>query len=114
MRRNLITDFTLPKSPKIKGYVETSGAGAWTIDESLNVTSITDNGAGDFTINWTTAFDSANYAVFCSMIGTTVLWMGETSTTAKSASVVRFELEAFVTATLTDPSVGVSVIALEL
>lgn len=32
-----------------------------TIDASFNVSSITDNGAGDWTVNFTTVFSSANY-----------------------------------------------------
>lgn len=38
-----------------------------TIDASFGVSSITDNGTGDWTVNWSTAFSSANYAV-CSNI----------------------------------------------
>jgi hypothetical protein len=34
-----------------------------TLLASYNVSSLTDNGAGDITVNWTTAFSSANYAV---------------------------------------------------
>lgn len=34
-----------------------------TIDASAGVSSITDNGTGDWTLNWSTAFSSANYAV---------------------------------------------------
>lgn len=33
-----------------------------TIDASVGVSSITDNGTGDWTVNWSTAFSSANYA----------------------------------------------------
>lgn len=33
-----------------------------TIDASFGVSSITDNGTGDWTLNWSTAFSSANYA----------------------------------------------------
>jgi len=44
-----------------KAWCKLSGA-TWTIDASLNVSSITDNGAGDFTVNFTTAFSTANYA----------------------------------------------------
>lgn len=33
-----------------------------TIDASQGVSSITDNGTGDWTVNWSTAFSSANYA----------------------------------------------------
>lgn len=41
----------------------TTPAGTPTIQTSFNVTSITDNGTGDFTVNFTTAFSSANYAI---------------------------------------------------
>lgn len=34
-----------------------------TIDASQGVSSITDNAAGDWTVNWSTSFSSANYAV---------------------------------------------------
>lgn len=37
-----------------------------TIDASAGVSSITDNGSGDWTVNWSTAFSSANYAAVCS------------------------------------------------
>lgn len=38
-------------------------ASSSTIQASYNVSSITDNGVGDFTINFTTAFSSANYSI---------------------------------------------------
>ena len=34
-----------------------------TIDASIGVSSITDNGIGDWTVNWSTAFSSTNYGV---------------------------------------------------
>jgi hypothetical protein len=37
----------------------------------MNVTSITDNGVGDYTINFTTAISDANYAVVTSDYGRT-------------------------------------------
>jgi hypothetical protein len=40
-----------------------------TIDASKGVTSITDNGAGDWTVNWSTNFASANYAVSLAVQG---------------------------------------------
>lgn len=45
-----------------KAWVRFNGTGTPAITVSYNVSSITDNGAGDFTINFTTAFSSANYA----------------------------------------------------
>ena len=34
-----------------------------TVQDSFNVTSITDNGTGDFTMAWTNSFDNAFYAI---------------------------------------------------
>ncbi len=33
-----------------------------TVNDSVNLSSITDNGTGDFTNSWTSGFDSVNYA----------------------------------------------------
>lgn len=48
-----------PSSAKAWGVFNMSG----TLSSSYNVTSVTDNGAGSWTINFTTAFSSANYCV---------------------------------------------------
>lgn len=47
----------------IKGWVEFDGSGTVTINDHFNVSSITDNATGDYTVNWVTAFASGNYAV---------------------------------------------------
>jgi len=39
-----------------------TAAGVVTLDNSHGVSSITDNGVGDFTVNFTTAFANSNYA----------------------------------------------------
>ena len=46
----------------IKAWVTFNGTAA-TITASLNVSSITNNATGDFTVNFTSALPSANYAV---------------------------------------------------
>lgn len=46
-----------------KAWVNFNGTGTVAINASHNVTSITDNGTGDYTVNFTTAFSSANYVV---------------------------------------------------
>lgn len=46
-----------------RAWVNFDGTGTPTIRASGNVTSITDNGTGDYTINFTTAMPDANYAV---------------------------------------------------
>lgn len=47
-------------------WVNFNGSGTVAIRASGNVTSITDNGTGDFTVNFTTAMPDTNYAVFTS------------------------------------------------
>lgn len=46
----------------VKGWVKFNGTGTVTINGSYNVTSITDNGVGNYTVNFTTAFSDANYS----------------------------------------------------
>lgn len=47
----------------LKAWVNFNGAGTVAIRASGNVSSITDNGTGDYTVNFTTAMPDANYAV---------------------------------------------------
>ena len=133
MRRNLFTILTgvvlqkpqvttaAPATPTrnrlysdsiVKGWVETSGGGAWTIDDSLNVSSITDNATGDFTINWALAWANGNYAIMGAAIGSTAVNFSfrEATTTAKSTTVVRCGL-ADGSNTAIDPATGINVIA---
>jgi hypothetical protein len=46
--------------------VNFNGTGTVAIRASFNVSSITDNGTGDYTMNFTTALSDANYAVVSS------------------------------------------------
>ena len=46
-----------------RAWVNFNGTGTPAIREDGNVTSITDNGTGDYTVNFTTAMPDANYAV---------------------------------------------------
>jgi len=43
-------------------WVNFNGAGTVTIGDSGNVSSITDNGTGDYTVNFTNTFSNANYS----------------------------------------------------
>ena len=45
-----------------KAWVNFNGTGTVAIRASFNVSSITDNGAGDYTVNFTTAMVDANYS----------------------------------------------------
>lgn len=45
-----------------RAWVNFNGTGTPAIRASFNVTNITDNGTGDYTVNFTTAMPDANYA----------------------------------------------------
>lgn len=45
-----------------KAWVNFNGTGTVAIRASFNVTSITDNGTGDYTVNFTNALEDANYS----------------------------------------------------
>ena len=49
-----------------KAWVNFNGTGTVAIRASYNVSSITDNGTGDYTVNFTTALADANYSMTAS------------------------------------------------
>ena len=46
-----------------KAWVNFNGTGTVAIRQSFNVSSITDNGTGDYTVNFTTAMPNADYVI---------------------------------------------------
>lgn len=46
----------------VKAWANFNGTGTVAIRASYNVSSITDNGTGDYTVNFTTAISDTNYA----------------------------------------------------
>lgn len=52
-----------------RAWVNFNGTGTVAIRASFNVSSITDNGTGDYTVNFTTAMSDANYSATC-LVGT--------------------------------------------
>ena len=61
MRRDLTN---VSRTLSILGWVNFSGTGVVTINDSVNVVSITDNGGtGDYTINWDQAFPATAYCL---------------------------------------------------
>jgi hypothetical protein len=54
---------TLYPEYKCRAWVNFNGTGTVAIRASGNVSSITDNGTGDYTVNFATAMPDANYAV---------------------------------------------------
>ena len=53
-----------------KAWVSFNGTGTVAIRDDFNVTSITDNQTGDYTVNYTNNFANANYSVVASGGGT--------------------------------------------
>ena len=49
-----------------RAWVNFNGTGTVAIRDSFNVSSITDNGTGNYTVTFTNAMSDANYAAFCS------------------------------------------------
>jgi hypothetical protein len=78
----------------VKAWVNFNGTGTVAIRANYNVSSITDNGTGDYTINFTTAITDANYgfAGNGNASGTGVNARGPVITqhTTMSASALRF------------------------
>ena len=73
-----------------RAWVNFNGTGTVAIRASGNVTSITDNGTGDYTVNITTAMPDANYAVACMAGGTSsVGWSRLADTPAPTTSAYR-------------------------
>lgn len=66
-----------------KAWALFNGTGTPALSASYNITSITDNGAGDYTLNFTTAFSSANFSVSgtsnSATSGANVAWIAPTT-----------------------------------
>jgi hypothetical protein len=75
-----------------RAWVNFNGTGTVAIRASGNVSSITDNGTGDYTVNFATAMEDANY----SFVGTpshssaSTSMLVESDTTVPTTSAVRF------------------------
>ena len=93
------TAIDLIENGTAKAWVNFNGTGTVAIRAAYNVTSITDNGAGDYTVNFTNAFSDANYAVIAtggypSAAGA----LSINNTTAQTVSTVRLIHGHFVAA----------------
>ena len=69
-------------------FVGSSGS----VNASFNVSSVTRNGTGDYTINFTTAMPNVNYAFAGSMAAgssSTIVSMAESASTARTTSLFR-------------------------
>jgi hypothetical protein len=72
-----------------RAWVNFNGTGTVAIRASGNVSSITDNGTGDYTINFTTAMPDANYSVTSGTVGNVNPYLRVLNYGINSASAVR-------------------------
>jgi hypothetical protein len=87
-----------------KAWVNFDGTGSVQIRAAYNVNSITDNGTGDYTVNFTNAFVDANYSVTAALGGSTILGadLTLTGTTAPTTSAIRIGTRRTTDGTLLD------------
>jgi hypothetical protein len=72
-----------------RAWVNFNGTGTVAIRASVNVSSITDNGTGRYTINFTTAMPDANYVTLGSAWGDTAGAAGPDMSTAPTTAAVK-------------------------
>ena len=65
-----------------KAWVNFNGTGTVAIRASFNVSGITDNGTGDYTVNFTTAMVDDDYAISLAEVGNTTVPSASTSTSS--------------------------------
>lgn len=80
------TDSPISVPGTAKAWVNFNGTGAVAIRASYNVSSITDNGTGKYTISFTTAMPDANYTVVGTVSNTGDGWVNELSGSARGSS----------------------------
>jgi hypothetical protein len=71
-------------SGRAKAWVNFNGTGTVAIRTNYNVSSITDNGVGDYTVNFTTAMTDADYSAVTSAEAASIVGLTYYSTTAFS------------------------------
>lgn len=73
-------------SGSLKAWILFNGVSGTTILDSFNVSSVTYNGTGDYTVNYTTPFSSANYSVTCTAQDTSIVMYKNTSPFSASST----------------------------
>jgi hypothetical protein len=99
---------TLYGAYSARAWVNFNGTGTVAIRQSRNVSSITDNGTGDYTVNFTTAMPDNEYApvIGCAAVGTN-LFSASLDSSAVAVGSFRF-ITANSSSTLVDSSVIVA------
>ena len=83
-----------------RAFVNFNGTGTVAIRDSANVSSITDNGTGDYTVNFTTSMPDANYSVTTCAEESRILT--KRFVTAPTTSAFRFTNQVCTTAAVED------------
>lgn len=100
----------------VKAWVNFNGTGTVAIRAAFNVSSITDNGTGDYTVNFTSALSDANYSAVSSAGTVTAGFNGYTCSPneqAPTTSAVRFKYQVMsgsTQPTQDPPSVNVAIL----
>lgn len=83
----------------VKAWVNFNGTGTVAIRAAFNVSSITDNGTGDYTVNFTNALVDANYALagtcernYATENGTSLNQNSQTSATASAIRITTWRV----------------------
>jgi len=82
----------------VKAWVNFNGTGTVAIRAAFNVSSITDNGTGDYTVNFTNAMPDANYSAVAT-VSANVITSGSTIATGPFMSVPTTSAYRFISAT---------------
>lgn len=85
---------------KCRAWVNFNGTGTVAIRASGNVSSITDNGIGSYTVNLATAMPDTNYSAQGNLAGATTAWSGTSivssdnsrAKTTSAISIITFQL----------------------
>jgi hypothetical protein len=88
-----------------RAWVNFNGTGTVAIRGSGNVTSITDNGTGDYTVNFTTAIVDANYSAVYTVSLSAGAGFGETTNSGLATTTARFR-SSNTGATLVDATIA--------
>jgi len=117
LRVNTVTDSAGSGNPDVgidtsgiaKAWVHFSGTGTVEVFAAFNVSAITDNSTGDFTVNFTTAFPDTLYASLFSVGGSATIFKSRNKTGGSSASAINIETENDSDAKADAPNVYVAV-----
>jgi hypothetical protein len=85
------TNSTLLVSAIAKAWANLNGTGTIALRGSLNISSVVDNGTGDYTFNWSSAMTDANYALTAQSSGSSgfFLFVSSRISDTKTASAYR-------------------------